>query len=371
MMNVTILHGYSASNSGDGLLVDLAIALVLRNFGPDTLINVVASDPKSFSYLPYKRYDAPVMAAKGFGRVKEALFLNQSYTALADLLSTCDLIVGVGGGYMRSKSAFEHIKLKLGHAKQLETAILSKVPSVYLPQSIGPFHGQSSKIVEHYASADAVFVRDNRSSAIFAAHENVYRAPDLAVQALAKKILLQPKFTRCAASPAVVCVVLRKPPQWSKDKKVGYVANLKLLLQRLRAKSKVVCAVQSAVRGNDDGAFYRELGITEDLLPLKATLAKYQPDLVISVRLHGAIESLLAGVPAFHISYERKGFGAYEDMGVEDWVINGADINVDTIIDTVYAPNALTRFGKRLTDTCKEIEAKTLQMDTIIKGIVR
>ncbi|MHC8285298.1 polysaccharide pyruvyl transferase family protein [Pseudomonas sp. XS1P51] len=370
-MNVTILHGYSASNSGDGLLVDLAIALVQRNFGADTLINVVASDPKSFSYLPHKRYGAPVMAAKGLGRVKEAVFLNQSYVGLADLLRTSDLIVGVGGGYMRSKSAFEHIKLKLGHAKQLETAILSKVPSVYLPQSIGPFHGESSKIVGHYASADAVFVRDNRSAAIFNSNENVYRAPDLAVQALAKKILVQPKFTRCASSPSVVCVVLRKPPEWTKEKKVAYVANLKLLLMRLRAKSKVVCAVQSAVRGNDDGAFYRELGITEDLLPLKATLSKYRPDLVISVRLHGAIESLLAGVPAFHISYERKGFGAYQDMGVEDWVINGGDIDVDYIINTVYAPNALSRFGKKLTDTCKEIEGKTALMDNIIKGIVR
>ncbi|SDU87625.1 polysaccharide pyruvyl transferase family protein [Pseudomonas mucidolens] len=370
-MNVTILHGYSASNSGDGLLVDLAIALVLRNFGADTSINVVASDPQSFSYLPYKRYDAPVMAAKGLGRVRQALFLDQSYTGLANLLRSSDLIVGVGGGYMRSKSAFEHIKLKLGHAKQLETAILSKVPSVYLPQSIGPFHGESSKIVGHYANADAVFVRDNRSSEIFATHENVYRVPDLAVQALASKILLQPKFTRCASSPAVVCVVLRKPPAWSKEKKVAYVANLKRLLQRLKNKSKVVCAVQSAVRGNDDGAFYRELGITEELLSLKATLAKYQPDVVISVRLHGAIESLLAGVPAYHISYERKGFGAYQDMGVEDWVINGGEINVDSIIDTVYAPNALSRFGKQLTDTCKEIEAKTLVMDSIIKGIVR
>ncbi|WP_339530452.1 polysaccharide pyruvyl transferase family protein [Pseudomonas mucidolens] len=370
-MNVTILHGYSASNSGDGLLVDLAIALVLRNFGAHTSINVVASDPQSFSYLPYKRYDAPVMAAKGLGRVRQALFLDQSYTGLANLLRSSDLIVGVGGGYMRSKSAFEHLKLKLGHAKQLETAILSKVPSVYLPQSIGPFHGESSKIVGHYANADAVFVRDNRSSEIFATHENVYRVPDLAVQALASKILLQPKFTRCASSPAVVCVVLRKPPAWSKEKKVAYVANLKRLLQRLKNKSKVVCAVQSAVRGNDDGAFYRELGITEELLSLKATLAKYQPDVVISVRLHGAIESLLAGVPAYHISYERKGFGAYQDMGVEDWVINGGEINVDSIIDTVYAPNALSRFGKQLTDTCKEIEAKTLVMDSIIKGIVR
>ncbi|AWY43710.1 polysaccharide pyruvyl transferase family protein [Pseudomonas putida] len=370
-MNVTILHGYSASNSGDGLLVDLAIALVQRNFGEDTTINVVASDPESFSYLPHPCHDAPVMAAKGLGRIKQAVFLNQSYAGLADLLKSTDLIVGVGGGYMRSKSAFEHIKLKLGHAKQLETAILSKVPSVYLPQSIGPFHGQGRQIVEHYASADAVFVRDNRSSAMFQAYENVYRAPDLAVQALAAKILMQPKFTRCASSPAVVCVVLRKPPEWSKEKKVAYVANLKLLLQRLKNKSKVVCAVQAAVRGNDDGAFYRELGITEDLLPLKAALAKHQPDLVISVRLHGAIESLLAGVPAFHISYERKGFGAYQDMGVEDWVINGGDIDVDTIINTVYAPNALSGFGKRLTDTCREIEAKSVMMDDIIKGIVR
>lgn len=165
--------------------------------------------------------------------------------------------------------------------------------------------------------------------------------------------------------------MLRKPPAWSKEKKLAYVANLKVLLQRLKNKSKVVCAVQSAVRGNDDGAFYRELGITEDLLPLKATLAKYQPDLVISVRLHGAIESLLSGVPAYHISYERKGFGAYQDMGVEDWVINGGDINVDTIIDTVYAPDALSNFGKRLTDTCREIEAKTVAMDDIIKGVIR
>jgi hypothetical protein len=29
-------------------------------------------------------------------------------------------------------------------------------------------------------------------------------------------------------------------------------------------------------------------------------------------------------------------------MGVEDWVINGGDIDVDTIINTVYAPNALS-----------------------------
>jgi hypothetical protein len=92
------------------------------------------------------------------------------------------------------------------------------VPSVYLPQSIGPFHGESRKIVDHYASADAVSCAIT-ASAMFDACENVYRAPDLAVQSLASKILQQPKFTRCAASPATVCVKLRKPPEWSKERR--------------------------------------------------------------------------------------------------------------------------------------------------------
>lgn len=370
-MNVTILHSYSASNSGDGLLVDLALELVLRNFGANTSINIVASDPQSFSYLPYKCFAAPVMAAKGLARIKEALFPKRYYSGLSDLLRSSDLIVGVGGAQMRSKSTIEHIKLGLGHARQLEAAISSKTPSVYLPQSIGPFHGDSSQILEHYGSAQAVFTRDNRSFALFERNENVYRAPDLAVQALAKKMLAQPGFTHCASSPDVICLVLRKPPEWSKEKKIGYVANLMRLIEKLKTRSTVVYAVQSAVRGNDDAAFYRELGITEGLLPLKATLSKYRPDLVISVRLHGAIESLLAGVPAFHISYERKGFGAYQDMGVEDWVVNGADMNVDYIVDTVYARDALSRFGKRIMNSCKGIAAKTVLMDNIIKGVIR
>ncbi len=51
-MNVTILHGYSASNSGDGLLVDLAIALVQRNFGDDTAISVVGVATTTFTLAP-------------------------------------------------------------------------------------------------------------------------------------------------------------------------------------------------------------------------------------------------------------------------------------------------------------------------------
>ena len=196
-----------------------------------------------------------------------------------------------------------------------------------------PVPFESSKIVEHYASADAVFVRDNRSSAIIDACENVYRAPDLAVQSLASKILQQPKFTRCAASPATVCVVLRKPPEWSKEKKVAYVANLKVLLQRLKNKSKVVCAVQSAVRGNDDGAFYRELGISEDLMSRRRHC---QVSSALYFRALGTARSnALAGVPGT-TSLRATGFGL-SGMGVEEWVINGGDIKSNIIKHGVRA----------------------------------
>lgn len=43
-MNVTILHGYSAANSGDCLPVDGAVDTVLRNFGINALTKLVASD---------------------------------------------------------------------------------------------------------------------------------------------------------------------------------------------------------------------------------------------------------------------------------------------------------------------------------------
>lgn len=370
-MNIVILHAYSSLNSGDGLLVDLAIEVIRRNFGFEVSITVVASDPESFSHLIYPVFPAPIMASSSLSRLKDAVFVEHSYSGLSKLLSKADLIVGVGGGYMRSKTALEHVKLRLGHAKQLERAISCKVPLVCLPQSIGPFFGKHEKIIKNYSNANAVFVRDDRSKNLFNNIDNIHRSPDLALQSLAKKIIPESNFYKAKKHPETICLVLRKPPAWSSDKKNKYKNNLRSLINNLNAKSKVVYAVQSSVRGNNDELFYRELGIRESMLPLKKALAEFNPDIVVSVRLHGAIESLISGVPAFHISYERKGFGAYEDMGVKDWVVNGADFDVDTVVNTIFRENALLDFKRRVVESCKKIELQSLEMDKIIKGIIK
>lgn len=117
--------------------------------------------------------------------------------------------------------------------------------------------------------------------------------------------------------------------------------------------------------------FYREFKITEDLLQLKTTLSKYQPEPVIFARTHGAIESLLVNAPSTHICYERKGFGVHQDMEIEDWAFNATDINFDHTIDTNHAQNELSGFGKKITNRPRHIEAKTVLTDNIIKGTVR
>ena len=56
---------------------------------------------------------------------------------------------------------------------------------------------------------------------------------------------------------------------------------------------------------------------------------------MISVRLHGAIASLIAGRPAVHLAYERKGWGAYEDLGLGDYVHDARRFDPDLVADQV------------------------------------
>jgi len=43
---------------------------------------------------------------------------------------------------------------------------------------------------------------------------------------------------------------------------------------------------------------------------------------VVAVRLHAALMALAAGHYVIHLAYERKGFGAYDDLGLSPWIHN-------------------------------------------------
>ncbi|VWC33695.1 polysaccharide pyruvyl transferase family protein [Burkholderia lata] len=351
--HVALLHAYSARNSGDGLLVDLSVGLLREAFGDAVRVSIVAADPASFPV-----YDdvcaAPVLAARGTDRLVGAataalpVRMNGRLKALRGLLDEVDLIVGVGGGYLRARTAIEALKLEAGHLLQMRAALASGKPAVYLPQSIGPVLS-SRAVGTHLQSLlgafDSVLVRDDRSAAFLAANPNTRRAPDLAVLDFGHRsetILRHAAPTSDTARH--VAFVLRRAPAWSAERRARYDASIARMVEQVRATCRVSFAVQSTGRGNDDPAYYRGLGIQEPLTPLKTLLETDRPDVTVSVRLHGALESILHGVPAFHVSYERKGFGAYADMKLGDWVVNGADFDPARVCRTILAPGAAMAF---------------------------
>jgi hypothetical protein len=67
-----------------------------------------------------------------------------------------------------------------------------------------------------------------------------------------------------------------------------------------------------------DRTFYAALGVTPAGRVGELLAGDSGP--VVSVRLHGALQAILAGVPAVHLGYERKSWGAYEDLGLQRWV---------------------------------------------------
>ncbi|KWN08352.1 polysaccharide pyruvyl transferase family protein [Burkholderia ubonensis] len=351
--HVALLHAYSACNSGDGLLVDLSVTLLKEAFGDTTRVSIVAADPASFPHYDDVRA-APVLADRGAARLRGAAGLalpvgaNGRLRELRRLLAEADLIAGVGGGYLRARDAAEALKLEAGHLLQMRAAKASGKPVVYLPQSIGPAHPAwpvGAHLRGLLASFDSVFVRDDRSFAFLSANANTQRAPDLAVLDFEHRrdAILQ-RAAQSGGTARHVAFVLRRAPAWSRAQRARYDASIARLIERVSASCRVSFAVQSTGRGNDDVAYYRGIGIRDELLPLRTLLEHDRPDAVISVRLHGALEAVLHGVPAFHVSYERKGFGAYADLRLGDWVVNGADFDPETVARTVLAPGATAAF---------------------------
>ncbi|RDS81665.1 polysaccharide pyruvyl transferase family protein [Dyella monticola] len=377
-IHVALLHAYSSRNSGDGLLVDLSVELLRDAFGPATRVSIIAADPASFPNHP-DVHPAPVLAAAGMPRIAAAaaavwpVSLNPAVKSMRNLLRHVDLIVGVGGGYLRARTAVEALKLEAGHLLQMRVARAARKPTVYLPQSIGPTAHcplLARQLRARLASFDAVFVRDGRSADFLAGNGNTRRAPDLAVLECARREGMLPERNRVIHSvPQHIALVLRRPPAWSGTQRLRYHASTLALIERLHRVCRLTFALQSSGRGNDDGAYYRTLGI-EASQSLKSVLANDTPDAVVSVRLHGALESILQGVPAYHLSYERKGFGAYADLGVSDWVANAADFDADKVADTLMMPGAFRRFWNAADERLSHLGDQRAQMVSALRAAV-
>lgn len=330
---IGVIHAYSRANAGDGLLVDLTLERLARAGVSPEDISLVALDPGSFSDLPHRigvgtpsrRLDGDVLRAAGQAvPAMTGAALGRPWGHVATTLDECDALIAVGGGYLRTPDLTASAGVLLNHLPQLALAARSQRPTVYLPQSIGPLRGPVGATVRRLLrKIDHVFVRDPWSAAELSKVPGLTRMPDLAVLHLAEA----PSGPVRAAEQGVALV----------GRSVDHVTDDLLVLRALARElgADARWAVQATGDSTkSDAAYYAREGI-----PAAGTLPQLlsgdELGVTVSVRLHGALMSILAGVPAIHLAYDRKGPAAFADLGLESWCFDLRTATVDAVAHAV------------------------------------
>lgn len=308
---VAIIHAFSRRNAGDGLLVDLTFeALAAAGIEREECC-LLALDPESFSdcsnVTGVPGEPSAQLTNRLFGAAGEFLASTVRLGRIQNMLSRCNAVVAVGGGYLVTDSLVRQAGVALNHFAQLRAAARHNGPTIYLPQSIGPLHGVMGHAVHHaLKSIDRVWARDDQTVAELNL-PNVRRCPDLAVMKLARNL----DTAHISAERSGVVLVAREL-----SKAASYVKRLRVLEQ---AVPDARWAVQADMTGpRSDRSFYKSINVSDSGSLTDLLTGPTGP--IVSVRLHGAIAALLAGRPAIHLAYERKGWGAYQDLGLADYV---------------------------------------------------
>ncbi|MBM4472272.1 polysaccharide pyruvyl transferase family protein [Rhodococcus hoagii] len=302
-MKILIMHAYSRRNQGDGLLVDETVQIV-REAWPQAELDLIASEPSSFAGVAQRSVSSKPKS------VRQAF----SYFRTLTRIRQYDIAVAVGGGYLRARRPLDLMKMAIVHGPQLVAAGCAR-RAAYFPQSIGPFDPKTASVVKALLRRlDVVMVRDDRSQADLDGVEPV-RSMDLAL--MSDK--LTERRTRSVNPRPVLSV-----------RAVGGTGdeNIRLLADELRPFDSLV---QSSVSGNNDVA------ATHKLAP--AALLGHEDDdgrsprrVFVAVRLHAALMALQQGHYVIHLAYERKGFGAFQDLGLSEFVHNVYDFKVDEVM---------------------------------------
>lgn len=363
---IGVVHGFSRSNAGDSLLVDLTIERLVRLGVPADQITLFAMEPTTFRDLPR------VVEVPGEPSGRPTLTALRAGTALARSMSPfahgagghraltavqrCDGIVAVGGAYLRAGNLVNAVGVSLNHLPTLRAVSRGSAPAIYLPQSIGPLSGAVGRMIRSsLASVDVVCVRDDISAAELDL-PNVRRLPDLAVLALGEG--LEAGSRTMDAAPVIVGRAVDGPRA---DAAAAALADLG---QRLGAR----WAVQADVGGDrSDARFYDRLGVGQ-APSLLDVLGSEPPGVVVSVRLHGALQALLAGWPAIHLSYQRKGWAAYDDLGLGEFVHSAFAPPVDLITEQVLRIQAdPDRFWEPVRAGREKLLTRSQELDHLIR----
>ncbi|MGF7233648.1 MAG: polysaccharide pyruvyl transferase family protein [Frankia sp.] len=320
MRPVILANVFSRTNKGDSLLTDLAVSLLDEAGIPPEKIVLQALDKGSYQGFPGTLRDGPqrrskarsgaqALSAIGLalapGR-KSSLRGHRPYAAY----------VMCPGGYLNGRSYGEAAGFSYFHLRQMLQADNQAGVRFSLPVTFGPMVDPLRIAVRRVVSSwDAIYVRDDYSLDTLSGLANVRRSADLVVLEVARRELAAPTVK---IPPERIVINAREVSHLGDN----YLPSM----TRLRA---LIPDATMAVQASGDQALYEALGWNHT--SFDDIWQEGQSQVVISVRLHGALTAIMRGSPAIHLAYDPKGWAAFRDLGLDDYVFNASNFDPDAV----------------------------------------
>src|SRR5690625_3060742 len=241
----------------------------------------------------------------------------------------CDFLVSSSVGYINSYYGFKKVALTFKIAK-----LLGKKTAIY-SQSIGPLDKKGKKRMKQLArDVDLIFVRDDFSLNILKNLELKTKNYRLTEDAA---FLFKYNQSKGSASSNTVAISVR---DWKHDNR-DVLQFYKMIIEFVKIiikqgyKIEFISTCQGLDGYVDDSKVAKVIvNMLEEKYKESITINSNYYNLeefrdyirnfhiVIGTRLHMCILSMLAGIPAFNISYEVKGEEVYKYCGLKEYSVD-------------------------------------------------
>ncbi|GAA0540287.1 polysaccharide pyruvyl transferase family protein [Paractinoplanes ferrugineus] len=412
-MKILLSHAYSRHNAGDAALLSVLIQDV-RDVYPDADLTVLMMDEvrpgETFDEVPVRPFPTHRALHRFSSRAAKlghCLVTLASTTLatrvpalaqrrligreLAEYLRLCresDLVVCVGGGYLRGKPALSStFELSL----LLQPLMLyrwMKIPTVLYAQSVGPFANRAQRWMAGHVlrKIDLVIAREDISLGILAglgATTNVRRSVD---SGFAFDTATQVDIRRrVGAEPdrPLVGITVRQwlDPAGQERYERAIATAADTAVEEFGATVVFVPQVTSERQGDDDriagrrvaARMRRPAAVLADSFDHHTIKALYGGlDLLIGTRFHSVIFAMTASVPVLAIEYEHKTSGIMHDLGLDEWVYDIATVDGPTLVTGLrrlfaQRTQVITQLAERLPAYQAQAQQAKRQLTTVLR----
>lgn len=381
-MNILITHAYAKENKGDAAILSVLLGQ-LREAFPKSNIKISIFDDirankmfegfetiSSFLYLAYCTYHhafaktiyslyiilATIIWASvlRFFHINLDFILKASVRQVAHEFKKADLIVPIGGGYIRATPTLKDTFALILLLHPILLSIILKKPVILYSQSIGPFFNVFQKTITKLVlnHTKLILVREDNTLATL---KSIGIKDQLVVRSVDAGFLFQADTpyslqdiipSASIKNKTLVGITVR---QWmKKTKQEAYQKAIVDFIDEVTKDKNIMFVfipqVSSTLHNDDDRdiatAITNGIKNKDQVINLTGIYDHHQVkalysdlDFIVGTRFHSVIFSLTAFVPALAIEYEYKTSGIMKDLDLSEWVIPIEDVTTEMLYD--------------------------------------